>query len=303
MAAAGSWPAVFPSGGLLRRRGALLICQHGTSTLLLQQKLCAEAAVGLHLDPTVYSNTQEAYYGAAQAIARIPYQLILAVTFVIFPLVSESTFARDTEKTRRYIEITMRYSLVVVALLGATLGARPAAMLHLLYPAAGYGVGAPALAVLLVGYVCFSLLIIAGTIINGSGRTGPTVRIGLATLLWAVVVNYVAIGATLAHRGDALLAAALATTSAMLVGVVLSGIYLRRAFGTFLPLLTVGRVALCTGAAALVGHFWPTHGFLGGKVGTLFAMAALGLTFIVVAFVTGELHPAELRRQRDSLKN
>ncbi len=268
---------------------------------ILLKRLCAEAAIGLHVDPKLYSDTQEAYYGAAQAIARIPYQLILAVTFIIFPLVSASTFARDVDKTRRYIAVTMRYSLVVVALLGATLGARPQAMLHLLYPSAGYSIGAPALAVLLVGYVGFSLLTIAGTIINGSGRTGPTVRLGVVTLSWAVLANWIAIGVTLAHHGDVLLAAAAATASAMLLGFVLSGLYLRRAFGVFLPLLTVARVALCTAAAALVGRVWPTHGFLGGKVGTLLSLCVIGSMFLAVAVISGELRPAELRRQRSLL--
>ena len=52
-------------------------------------------------DPAGVANAQAGFYGAVQAIARIPYQLILAVTFVIFPLVSKSTFDKDVGQDAR----------------------------------------------------------------------------------------------------------------------------------------------------------------------------------------------------------
>jgi O-antigen/teichoic acid export membrane protein len=266
---------------------------------LLLKRLVAEAVARAGgADPTAASNAQEGFYGAAQAIARIPYQLILAVTFVIFPLVSRSTFDQDAERTRGYVRTTMRYSLVVTGLFAATLGARPAAVLRLFYPGAEYAVGAPALGVLLVGYVSFSLFNIAGTIINGSGRTRPTTVIGLATLGAAVGANWAAISLALAHGADALVWAAAATAASMTFGLVLSGVYLRRTFGAFLPPLSVARVALGVLGALAVGRLWPTGGALGGKLGTLLSAAASGTAFVVVAVASGELRPGELKRLR-----
>jgi stage V sporulation protein B len=265
---------------------------------LLLKRLVAEAAARAGAaNPAAVADTQEGFYGAVQAIARIPYQLILAVTFVIFPLVSRATFDQDAEKTRGYVRSTMRYSLLVAALLASSLGARPEAVMRLLYKPE-YAVGAPALAVLLVGYVFFSLFTIAGTIINGAGRTRPTTAIGLVTLLLATGATYAGIAAALASGGDPLFAAALATTAVMAVALVLSGVYLRRAFGAFLPMASLARTTLAVVAALGVGRVWPSHGLLGSKLGTLIAAAVSAGAFLAVAVATGELRPRDLRRAR-----
>src|SRR5262249_54848015 len=141
-------------------------------------------------DPSAFANTQAGFYGAVQNVARIPYQLILAVTYVIFPLISKSTFDNDLEKTRGYVRNTMRYPLVVAALIAAVLAARPEATMRLFYKPE-YAVGAGALAALVAGYVAFSLFNIAGTIINGSGRTLPTTVIGVITLTTTVAAEWI----------------------------------------------------------------------------------------------------------------
>ncbi len=50
-------------------------------------------------------------YEALRTFALLPYQALLVVTFVIFPLVSRATFAADREATRAYVSQTMRYAL------------------------------------------------------------------------------------------------------------------------------------------------------------------------------------------------
>src|SRR6185295_12139940 len=110
-----------------------------------------------------------------------------------------------------YVSATMRYSLVITTGLAVALGSRPEAVMRLFYKPE-YAVGAGALAALVAGYVCFSLFTIAGTIINGAGRTQPTFVIGMVTLGAATCANWLAIRWQLAHGGDVLYGAALATT-------------------------------------------------------------------------------------------
>jgi stage V sporulation protein B len=286
----------FPTATLARFFGGLAVYLLIVNLLMfvdifLLKRLVTEsggAAVG---------DAQSGFYQAAQTVARIPYQLMLAVTFVIFPLVSQATFEKDVEKTRGYVEATMRYSFVVTALLASTLAARPQAIMGLFYKPE-YGVGTSALAALLAGYVAFSLFNIAGTIINGAGRTKPTFVIGALTLAIAAGADWAAIRMALASGGDPLLAAGLATAAAMVFGLVLSLAYLQREFGAALGVIHLVRTSLAAVAALAVGRAWPTSGFLGGKVGTLIAAAASGLAFLGVAIVSGELRPAELARLR-----
>jgi hypothetical protein len=84
----------------------------------------------------------------------------------------------------------------------------------------------------------------------------------------------------------------------MALGTLLSGVYLMRHFGAFLPLLSVARVALSAVAALGVAHFWPTHGLFGGKLGSLVSVSVIGMVFLAVAVASGELRPKELLRLR-----
>jgi stage V sporulation protein B len=265
---------------------------------LLLKRLVAEAAQAAGAaDPARIASEQIGFYGAAQNIARIPYQLILAVTFVIFPLVSKATFDRDAEKTRGYVRSTMRLSLLVCGLLASVLASRPDAVTALLYGAA-YAPGAAALTPLVAGYVCFSLFNIAGTIINGSGRTLPTIVFGVATLALAAGLVWGAISFALAGHRDPLLWAAAATGTAMACGLALSLGYLARHFGAALPLSSIARTGLAAAAAITVGRVWPARGFLGGKLGTLLSLAASGIAFLAVAVASGELRPSTLRPRK-----
>lgn len=268
-----------------------------TDGLLLKRVVTEWAQARGIADPSAYANEQAGFYGAVQNVARIPYQLILAVTFVIFPLVSKSTFDQDLERTRGYVRATMRYSLVVAALIAAGLGARPEAVMRLFYKPE-YAVGAHALGALVVGYVFFSLFNIAGTIINGSGRTLPTTIIGVVTLAATVAAEWIGIRVALDGGHDALFVAAVTTAATMGLGVVLSAAYLQRAFGATLPLVTLVRVALAYAAALAVGHAWTRVGLMPGKVGTLVSATACGVVYLVVCVVTGELKPSELKRLR-----
>ena len=265
---------------------------------LLLKRLVTEAAVRAGAaDPATVANTTEGLYGAVQAVARLPYQLILAVTFVVFPLVSRATFDADRARARGYVQVTMRYSLVVVAMLGTVLSVRPEATLRLLYKPE-YAVGAAALAVLAAGYVCFSMFSIACTVLNSAGRVMPSLVLGAMTLGLAVAANWLVVPRVLAVGGDALLAAAMATSGAMAVGMLASGVWLYRQFGAFLSLLSVARVAVCVAVAFGVGRLWPNSGFLGGKVGTLLSMCAMGAAFLSTALVSRELDVSELLRAR-----
>ena len=67
-------------------------------------------------------------YEALRTFAILPYQALLVVTFVIFPLVSRATFAADREATRAYVSQTMRYALILAGLMGIVLAARPSAL-------------------------------------------------------------------------------------------------------------------------------------------------------------------------------
>jgi len=170
--------------------------------------------------------------------------------------------------------------------------------MHLFYKPE-YAIGARALSALVLGYVAFSLFNIAGTIINGSGRTLPTTIIGVVTLAATVAAEWIGIRMALERGADPLFVAAVTTAATMTLGVLLSAGYLWKTFGAApLPLLTLVRTAAAYAAAIVAGRACTHAGLMAGKVGTLVSCAAIGVVYLVVAVGTGELSVGELKRLR-----
>jgi O-antigen/teichoic acid export membrane protein len=227
------------------------------------------------------------HYQALRTLALLPYQALIVITFVIFPLVSRSTFAEDREATRAYVTQTLRYALLLVVAMGLALGARPATLLGIIYKPE-YGEGAPALPILVAGECCLALLAVACAILNAAGRTTAT----LALMVVTVVVGTAAAAILVPQATPGtpmLVAAAGATSLGMAAGFVSSVVYMRTRLGGNPPLQTVLRVGAAALAATLVGRLVPAH----GKVLGLAAIAAIVLVYVVVLLATGEIGPAD----------
>lgn len=242
-------------------------------------------------------------YGAAQTVARLPYQLIVAVAFIVFPLLSAPAVQADKARTERYVSATLRYSLIAMLGLVAALGVRPQATLRLLFPPE-YVTGSAALAILLGAYVCFSLFSIVGTITNSLGRTVHTALLGLVTLVLSAVAVYVSIGSALAAGEQPLRAAALGMLLGMGGGLLLGLLYLWQMLRATLPVMTLLRCGIAFFAVLMMGRFWPAAGsvgLLGSKVGTLICSALSGAVYLAVLLSLRELSVKELlllRRER-----
>jgi O-antigen/teichoic acid export membrane protein len=275
----------FPASRLIRYMVAV-----GIYTLLLNIALNYDQPL-LHrfageVDPS-RAPALAGHYQGLRTLALLPYQALLVITFVIFPLVSRATFAQDREATRTYVTQTLRYALILVVAMALVLATRPAVLLGIFYPA-DYGEAAPALPILVSGECCLALLAVGCAILNAAGNTAATVT------LMAVTVAVGAVAAALAvpratPGTPMLVTAAGATSLGMAVGFVASLVYLRARFGGNPPLGTVARVAAGAGAAVLVGRFLPAH----GKILGLVTIAVVGVVYLGVLVATGEFGPAD----------
>jgi stage V sporulation protein B len=259
-----------------------------TSSLKATVPWAAEMS-GYKFDPSALADVQNAYYAAVQNLARLSYQAIIAATFVVFPLVSRSTFTDDKETTRGYVQVTSRYSLMFAMAIAVVLAANPVDMLGLIYAPDYAQKGGEALRYLALGNVAFSMFAINGTILNGSGHTRSAIVTAAITLALAAIGNYIAIPIA-AEKGMTLEVAAAVTSAAMVVGAVLSGIELKRRLGAFLPTLSLVRIGMATLVALVVGRFLPLH----GKLMTLVEACVVGAAFVAVLVVTRELGKRDL---------
>jgi O-antigen/teichoic acid export membrane protein len=278
----------FPMGRLVRYMGGvvtyslLINVALNYDGLLLRHFAADHPGVDAQIAGVIAGN-----YEALRTFALLPYQTLLVVTFVIFPLVSRATFAADREATRTYVTQTMRYALILAAAMGIVLAARPEALFGVIYKAEYRG-GAPALPILAGGQCCLALLAVACAILNAAGRTRATVSLMVATL--AVGSGAIALLVPRAAPGTPMLvAAATATALGMAVGLVGAVVILRAQLGGAFPLATVLRVAAAMAAAIVAARLVPGH----GKVVGLAVMALAAIAYVAVLLASREFGPED----------
>lgn len=263
---------------------------------LLLKRLSAEWFLAAGLDAQAAAtgaDEQVGYYRAVQNLARLTYQAIIAATFVIFPLMSRASFDGDRDSARRYVRATNRYVLLVAGAIATVLAANPDGLLRIPYPDAYADAGALALAVLAPGNVFFSILAVAGAVLNGAGRTRGAIFVAGLALALAIGLNWL----VLPHvepGAEALVACAAATTVAMACGALASGWVLYREVGGVVPPASVLRVAAAAAVAVAAGR-WVE---LSGTVGTLLEAAGTGVVFLLILVISREIGGRDLRALR-----
>jgi len=241
-------------------------------------------------DP-VMAAANAGYYGAAVNVANITFQLIVSIAFVIFPLVSEATFNRDTETAQVYIANTLRAVLIIMAVVATLFSANSRSVLVLLYPK-DYQEASQALAILAFGALLFGLFYVTTTIITASGK--PLVALGFGS---AALVANAAFNLILIPRYG-LSGAAAGVVASMLLGVLGSLTYLGWNYGHILPVPSLIRLAICAGvvyAASL--SFTPSSRLL-----TVAKLTALGVLFLILLLITREIKKSDLAAVRGIVK-
>jgi stage V sporulation protein B len=227
--------------------------------------------------------TNAGYYGAAVNVANITFQIIVSITFVIFPLVSEATFNRDDETTRVYVANTLRAVLIIMALVATQFSANARSVLVLLYPRE-YQEASHALAILAFGALLFGLFYVTTTIITASGKPVVALAFGSGALVANAAFNLFLI------PRFGLSGAAAGVMGSMLLGVVGSLVYLGWNYGRILPVATLIRLGVCAGAvyAASLG-FTPETRML-----TVVKLGALSAVFVILLLVTREIKKSDI---------
>ena len=254
----------------------LQVLKRTATELALTGSGTAQAAVDL-------ANQYVGYYRAAQTFAFVPYQLIISMTFIVFPMISKATSLGDQDAAKSTIQHAMRLSLLLLLLVAAPTSGAAEGVMRIAYPTE-YLVGASALGILVFGVTAFALFAVAATAISGAGKPSAAAAIAGISLVTVVVANRVLLmRAGLGER--TLEAAATGTSIGMGVALVLSAWVLYRQFGVFIPAVTWVRTGLAAGAGFAAARAVPHDSI----VLALVALAAGFVTALAVLVVTREI--------------
>jgi O-antigen/teichoic acid export membrane protein len=227
-------------------------------------------------------------YRAAQTIAFVPYQLLTAVAFVLFPMIAHAVQLGDEDAARRYIRAALRFSLLMLLLVAAPVAGASAGAMRVVFPA-DYVAGASALSVLALAMTCFALFSIAATIMSGAGRPSLAASVGIVAVALLVasnvgLVRWVGVGE------HTLLAAASGTALGTALALLAMGTAVYRRFGAFIAPSSALRALLAAALGFAVARVVPSD----GKLLALGALSAGAIAYAVALIALRELTRADL---------
>ncbi|MFH1850440.1 MAG: oligosaccharide flippase family protein [archaeon] len=229
------------------------------------------------------ANLLAGLYTAASTLARIPYYLILGLSMVLFPLISESTHANNHERTRKQISRSMRYCLLFLVPIVAVISSTSRGLLTLVYSAA-YAGAAPALGILIIGNAFFALFVILTTVVSGSGQPKKSFLISVPLLVLDLILNYLLI------TRWGISGAAAGTTIASAAAFFIAAYYVHRKFKALISAASTIRI-IASGAAvyAVSLAVGMQHVLLPLK------FLLLGSLYLIVLFISGEVRKDDIR--------
>ena len=187
-------------------------------------------------------NVEVGYYTAASMLSRVPFFILSALGFALFPAISRSTAINDVHQTKRYIARSMRYLLMFLLPTILLISATSESLVSLFYSSAYLPASLP-LSILVFGLGFFTIFSILTTIITASGSPRVSMLITLIMVPLSIIFNVLLIPLY------GLEGAALATTATSLFGLCIAAGYVLKRFKTLIDALAF--VKLCVASVVI----------------------------------------------------
>jgi stage V sporulation protein B len=235
-------------------------------------------------------------YRGAQLFAFLPYQLLMSITFILFPMLARASAEGDREAVRSYTRTGIRLALILTGLLcGAVSGVAPH-VLRLVFPEEIWKNGGGALRILSLGMGAFTVLGVTSAALTSLGHAVAS------WLLTAAGVILIAIGCVALVPGarlgpDMLVASATAVAMALTVTAIAAAMVLTRVAGGFVAPATLLRVLLALGVAVGLGSRLPWL----GKLAVVPEVALVAGIYVAILVGLREVGAADLLRIKQVL--
>lgn len=228
-------------------------------------------------------------YRAAQLFGFLPFQLLMSVQFVLFPLLAKAHGEGDREGVARLTRSGVRTAFVLTGLIAGTVASVAPHLLRFAFPQNIAEGGVPFVRFYVLGMSSLSIVGVASAALAG-----------LRKERWSMALTWISVGAVAAtilatRKSDAfgpelLKSTAFATAGAMTLSAVIAAGLLRKAAGGFVSPLSFVRVLLAVAITVGVGSFLPYKGKL---LVPIFA-GVMALLYLGALVVLRELTQADL---------
>jgi stage V sporulation protein B len=259
---------------------------------LLLRRFSAEAALAAGLDGMAADRLVGAYR-ATQLFCFLPYQLVLSVSMVIFPVVARAHREGNRVAVAAYVAQGMRIAALVSGLIVSVTSGLSGPLLELVFGADTAALATGPMRLLALGLGNLALFGVLTAILNGIEQQ----RLGL--LVTALAFVFVVVACWIRDRGlpfgpELLQQTAWATSGALLLATAIAMVIVKRTAGAVLSLASALRVGCALGAALAVAALLPrTTGLR-----TLLASAAVAGSYVLVLIALRELGARDWQQLR-----
>jgi stage V sporulation protein B len=264
--------------------------------LTLLRRFASEAALA-HGLPATAADPLVGAYRATQLFSFLPYQLLIAVTFILFPMLATAARDGDRQAVARYVSTGVRLALVLAGVMISVTAGLSDRLLYLVFGAEAAKLGGHSLELLALGFGGFAIFGVLTTVLNSLKHERESAIVTGVAVTLVVALCYLRVrGAPFGE--DLLFFTAEATAAGLFVATLSAAFFVYRAAGAVAPPLALGRVLLAVAGATLLGRFLPHAGKILTPVYALVVAAA----YVFILLVTRELGTRDLNTVRAVLK-
>jgi len=273
--------------------GPVVIAQSFLNLLLrtdffLLRRFAGQSATALGQPQEVADKLLGVYQGV-QLYAFLPFQLLMSITFILFPMLARAHADDDREAVRSYTRTGVRLSFLFTGLICGTVSALAPHVLRLASPEGIWRNGGEALRILAIGMGPLSVLGISSAALTSLRRERLAAGLTAAAVVFVASACFVLVPS--AELGPAMLVrTAVATSIGLGLAMVIGAVLVHRVAGGFVPLLTAVRVPVAIAAVVAIGWKMPWM----GKPMVLVQSAGIALIYVVALVLMGEIGKADL---------
>jgi len=246
-----------------------------------------------------------ASYRATQLFSFLPYQLLLSITFILFPLLAQAHRDGNRADVALFIRSGLRLALIVAGAMIAVSSGIPGDLLHLVFTSDIAEPAIHSMGLLTLGFGAFAVFGILTTILTSLQHERTSALVTALAVILVVLLSFLLVrgqpfGANLLWR------MAIATSCGLVLATCAAGYFVYRFTGALVSRVSLLRVALSLGASILLGRYFVPHRILvlllgqgaaaHGLVRTVFAAVCLEIVYVACLAWLGELSRADLQR-------
>lgn len=225
-------------------------------------------------------------YNAALTVGRIPYYIFYALTVILLPVISKSTFESNKEKTREIIGQSLRF-MIILLVPSVILMAQFSIPIIKIFFSTKYIDAALPMEILVYGVGFLTIFYVMSFVMNGAGKTKIPMIISAVGVVANSVLNYFLI------KKYGLIGSAIATSATSFL-VMLSMIYfLFREFGNLIKMKSLLKIFFSGIFVFFASLLFPKE-----EIFSIFWSIILFAFYLFILYILKELRKEDLKLLR-----